>query len=267
MKFSYLFYEPVPEPRQLAKRMRQLAELGYDGVELAASHPLGYEPEALAAISKETGLPVVSFLSGWSYGNEKLCLASRDKVVRDRAVQRLTGYVEMASSLGAIVVVGLMQGLRSDEPDAAAANERIAAALSRVAKAAEACGGTIVMEPVNHLQVGFNHTAGEMSQLIERIGSPAVRLMLDTIHMSIEEQRPLETIRRYGAKLAHFHLCESNGGLPGSGNLDYASVLAALDEAGYQRFVSIKIYRHAPWQEAAGAAISFLEKIGWKKKK
>jgi sugar phosphate isomerase/epimerase len=255
MKFSFIMCESVPDLTELAARMKRVAELGYDGIELVATHPLGYAVEDLVAVTKKTRLPVVSLLSGWSYSNEGLSLASSDEAIRDRAVARLIEYVELAERLGSLVVIGLMQGLRSDEPDPAKANERIAAALARVAEDGRA---PIIIEPVNHLQVGFNHTAAEVAELIDRIGSPALNLMLDTIHMNIEERSLVDTINRYGKRIGHFHLCESNGGPFGSGNLDFAAVLAALDEVGYDKYVSVKIYRHASWEDAAESAIEFL---------
>ena len=258
MKFSYLVYEPVPDLPELVARMKRVSELGYDGIELVATHPLGYPIQELVAAVERTRLPVVSLLSGWSYSNEGLCLSSPDATVRNRATARLIEYVELAARLGSLVVVGLMQGLRTDEPDPVKANERIAAALSRVARAAELQRVPIIIEPVNHLQVGFNHTAAEVAELIHRIGSPAVTLMLDTIHMNIEERSMLDTIRNYGKRIGHFHLCESNGGPFGSGNLDFDSVLAALDEVGYDKYVSVKIYRNASWENASRSAIEFL---------
>jgi D-psicose/D-tagatose/L-ribulose 3-epimerase len=178
-------------------------------------------------------------------------------------VARLIDYVGQAARLGAVVVVGLMQGLRSDEPDEARANDRIADCLRRVAGAATERGVTVVIEPVNHLQVGFNHTAGEVAAMVERVGSPALSYMLDTIHMNIEERSILDTIQRHGRRIRHFHLCETNGGPFGSGNLDFARVLAALTETGYDRYVSVKIYRNTPsWDEAARSAAQFLSGCG-----
>jgi sugar phosphate isomerase/epimerase len=261
MKFSFLFYEPLPDLSELARRMNRTAQLGYAGIELMATHPMAFPVEDLLALVKRTGLPVVSLLSGWSYANEGLCLSSPDETIRARAVARLVEYVELAARLGSLVVVGLMQGLRKDEPDPVKANGRIAAALSEVAQVAERHGVPVVIEPVNHLQVGYNHTAAEVAELIDRIGSPAVTLMLDTIHMHIEERSPLNTIRSFGRRIGHFHLCETNGGLFGTGNLDFAAVLATLDEVGYDRFVSIKIYRHEPWEEAARSAIEFVHRL------
>jgi sugar phosphate isomerase/epimerase len=262
MKISYLIYEPLAQLAELDRRMQVVAALGYHGIELTATHPLGYAVEEVAALSKKHRLPVVSLLSGWSYGNEGLCLCSPDAGVRERAVNRLVEYVGHAAKLGAVLVVGLMQGLRSDEPDEAKANARIAECLRQVARTAEQSQVALVIEPVNHLQVGFNHTAGEVAALIERVGSPAVGYMLDTIHLNIEECSVLQTIARYGRNARHFHLCDSNGGPYGSGNLDFPRVLAAITDAGYEHYVSVKIYRKAGWEESARAAAEFLGRHG-----
>src|SRR4051812_34735513 len=149
MKLSYVVYEPVPGFVELSARMAVLAELGYDGVEIHATHPLGFAVEDLAARAAELSLPVVSVMSGWSYANEGLSLSTPDDSVRDRAVARLIGYIEMAAKLEALLVVGLLQGLRSDEPDPAVANDRIAGALTHVARVAEDRSVSIVVEPVN----------------------------------------------------------------------------------------------------------------------
>jgi 5-keto-L-gluconate epimerase len=262
MKFSFLLCDPVASLPALAERITRVAELGYAGIELVATHPLGIPIEQVTALVERTGLPVVSLLSGWSYANEGLCLASPEQAIRQRAVGRLIDYVDLAAPLGALVVVGLMRGLRSDEPDGPTAAGRIAEALSRVAPVAESRGVRLIIEPVNHLQVGFHHTAAEVSDLVARVGSPAVGLMLDTIHMHIEERNPLATIRQYGSRIGHFHLCESSGGPLGSGNLDFQAVLTALAESGYDKYVSIKIYRDMAWDEAARTAKEFLRNLG-----
>lgn len=254
MKLSFLFYEPIANLAELSRRMEGLKALGYQGVELAASYPPPCSAEELLRVSERQGMPVVSFLSGWSYSNEKLCLASPDAGIRERAVARLGAYVEFAAPLRAIVVVGLMQGLRSDEPDGALAAERIAGCLRRAADRAAIMGVTLVLEPVNHLQVGFHHTAAEAAALVDRVGSPALSYMLDTIHLHIEERSVCDTIRKHGKRIRHFHLCESNGGPFGSGAIDFPQVLAALRDSGYDRFVSVKIYRQLGWEEAARTA-------------
>src|SRR4051812_13207672 len=226
---------------ELDRRMERIAGLGYQGIELTASHPLPYPLDEVIALTRKHGLPVVSLLSGWSYANEGLCLSSPRADVRQRAVDRLIEYTGHAARLGAVLVVGLMQGLRTDEPDEAEANPRIAACLRPVAEAAAERGTTVVLEPVNHLQGGFNHTAAEAVAMVERVGSAGLGYMLDTIHLNIEERSVLETIRGHGRRIRHFHLCETNGGPFGTGNLDFRGVLRTLGEVGYPHFASVKI--------------------------
>lgn len=261
MKISYLKYEPVRKLDELDRLMQRVADLGYHGIELVATHPLGYAVDDLVALTRKHNLPVVSLLSGWSYSNEGLCLSSPDAQVCERAVERIGTYIGHAAKLGAVVVVGLMQGLRSDEPDEDKANDRIADALKKAARSAADQGVTLVIEPVNHQQVGFNNSADEVADMVERVGNPALSYMLDTIHMNVEERSIVDTIRKHGPRIRHFHLCETNGAPYGTGNLDFARALAALHESGYPHYVSVKIYRKATWEVAAQSAMEFLSKL------
>jgi sugar phosphate isomerase/epimerase len=258
LRFSFLFYEPIHDLAELDRRMGYLAGLGYGGVELSAFHPMPYPVESVAELARRHGLPVVSLLTGWTYSNEGLCLSSPDPSVRDRAVDRLGTYIDEAATLGSRIVVGLMQGLRSDEPDERIACGRIAETLGRVARRAEVRGVSVVLEPVNHLQVGFHNSLAEAVALVERVDSPALGFMLDTFHMNIEERSVEDAVRQYAPRARHVHLCETNGGPFGTGGLAFDRVLKRLDEAGYDGWTSIKVYRKAGWEEAARHSASFL---------
>jgi D-psicose/D-tagatose/L-ribulose 3-epimerase len=112
----------------------------------------------------------------------------------------------------------------------------------------------LVMEPVNHLQVGFNTTVAEVRAMVARVGSPRLRPMVDTLHMNIEERSLVEPIHALGADLGHVHLCETNGGIFGSAHIDFAAVLRALDDIGYTGFIAVKVYRNATWGVGAATA-------------
>ena len=100
---------------------------------------------------------------------------------------RLKGYLEVADRFNALLVIGLLQGLRRDEADTEVANQRIIAGLREVGLAALRQGVELIIKPVNHLQVGFNNSLAEVQQLITAIDVPVFKPMLDTIHMDIEE--------------------------------------------------------------------------------
>jgi D-psicose/D-tagatose/L-ribulose 3-epimerase len=247
---------------QLDRLLAHVRECGYEGVEFNLTEPFGINPSDLELLLQRNGLVVPSFLTGEAYA-DGLCLCSPDRDVRTRTVQRLTGYVETATRFGAVLVVGLLQGLRRDEPDPAIANPRIAEGLRTVADAAGEQGVDLVIEPVNHLQVGFNNSVAEVLALIAAIGSPAVRPMVDTIHLNIEERSLGDPILACGAALRHVHLCESNGGRFGTGHVDFAAVREALEAVRYKGFGSVKVYRHVGAEEAARSSIEHLRRLGY----
>lgn len=237
--------------------VRRVKELGYNGVELNVGRPLGFDIEVLAHATESLQLRVVSFLTGSSYFQDGLCLSSPRAEVRQHAVERLSEITKLAARFGAVMVVGQMQGFLTDEPDRALGETRIEESMKRVTEAAEQNGATIAFEPVNHLQAGFHNSLQDVVALADRIGSSHFRPMLDTFHMNIEENSMTEPIHRAGPRLAHFHLCESNGHALGTGHFDFKPIVAALRAIGYDGFVSVKAYRD-PWATGAEASMKFL---------
>jgi len=244
----------------LQRVLHHIKALGYGGVELNLTPNVSFEMEALARFTESIQLPVVSFLTGANYFAEGLCLSSPEVEVRDRAVRRLQESVAVASRFGAVLVVGQMQGFSSDEPDQSKGEERIESCLKEVVETAEQYGTTIAFEPVNHLQAGFHNTLEAAMALARRIESPRFKPMLDSFHMNIEEVSLTEPIYQAGRNLAHFHLCESNGGFLGSGHLNLAAVFAALDKIEYRGFASVKVYRHS-WRVGAESSIRYLRSL------
>ncbi len=261
-KFSYILLEPLSSfgsDDEIKCIFDFLRECGYEGVELNITEPMGVDLDHLEDWLEAHQLVVPSFLTGIAY-DEGLCLSSTDQIVRQHTVERLNNYLDTAKRFNAVLVVGLLQGLRRDEPDPSIANGRIVECLQEVASLAEKKEVELVIEPVNHMQVGFNNTVAEVRQLIERIGSPAIKPMVDTIHLNIEERSLTQPILDCGSELGHVHLCENNGSLFGTGNIDFASVLQTLDSINYDRFASVKVYRGASFEEAARSSIQLLKK-------
>jgi D-psicose/D-tagatose/L-ribulose 3-epimerase len=264
-KFSFIIVErpdSFGSVEQFSAALRCVKEWGFEGVEFNLTGPSGYELDAVARVVEKIDLPVVSFLTGANYFSEGLCLSSPSAEVRRQAVERLQTYTEIAARFSAVLVIGQMQGFASDEPNRALGEARIEECLKPVVEAAEKHGATIAFEPVNHLQAGFHNSLQDVIALAARLGSPRFfKPMLDTFHMNIEEKSMIEPIQRAGQELAHFHLCESNGSFLGSGHFDFKAILAALDGAGYARYVSVKVYRQ-PWTLAVQATMQFLRGLG-----
>lgn len=262
IKLSYIIIDRLStfgSDADIKRTFAFLKECGYDGVELNLSDPIGISFSNLRKWIDDLDLVIPSFLTGEAY-KDGLCLSSPDESIRQQSVRRLIDYLDTAAEFNSILVVGLMQGLRSDEPDSVAANRRIADCLRSVAEAAEQKNVEVVIEPVNHLQVGFNNSVAEVLQLIKTIGSPMIRPMVDTIHLNIEESSLTQPIRDCGSELRHVHLCENNGAQFGTGHIDFREVLRTLEEIGYNGFGSVKVYRE-PLESGARTAIEYLKRL------
>ena len=256
-RYSYIVVDFSAIEGDISGALAFLKNCGYGGVELNLTPQLfGWLDEIETALHGND-LVVPSFLTGLAY-EQGLCLSSPDRGVRQRTVERLKSYLEVAVRFNALLVIGMLQGQRRDEADPEVAQQRIVAGLRDVGSAALQRGVTLVIEPVNHLQVGFNNSLSEIQQLIAAIDVPVFKPMLDTIHMNIEETSLTEPIYKCGGSLGHVHLCDSDGGVLGRGHIDFESVLRALGSVGYNGFASVKVYRKAGLQEGARSSIEHL---------
>jgi D-psicose/D-tagatose/L-ribulose 3-epimerase len=74
------------------------------------------------------------------------------------------------------------------------------------------------------------------------VGSPALKLHLDTFHMNIEEKNQANAIRKAGKLLGHFHACGSDRGTPGNDHIDWKPIAAALKAVRYKGDVVIESF-------------------------
>ena len=263
LHYSIILTDPLSSfgsEAELHNKFAIAKECGFEGIELGLNEPLSINLDHIEQRLADLDLVVPAFLTGEAYSKEK-CLSSPDSSVRRRAVEQLIRYLDVSGQFNAILVIGLLQGLRSDEPDEQLAKRRIVESLREVAAAAEQKGVEFVIEPVNHLQVGFNHTVSEVLALIREINSPAAQPMVDTIHLNIEETSLTVPIHNCGQELRHVHLCESNGSLLGTGHIDFGEVLNALAEICYEAFASVKVYRGCSYEQAARSSMEFLNSL------
>ncbi|HSY44397.1 MAG TPA: sugar phosphate isomerase/epimerase family protein [Candidatus Acidoferrum sp.] len=106
--------------------------------------------------------------------------------------------------------------------------------LKIVAKYAQERGRIICVEPLNRFETDFLNTIDQGLKLIEDVGSPALKLHVDTFHMNIEEKKLGDAIRCAGKHLRHIHACGSDRGTPGNDHTDWRDMAAALKEINYQ---------------------------------
>jgi hydroxypyruvate isomerase len=149
--------------------------------------------------------------------------------------------IPLAAKAGVPNVIALI-GNRKGRSDAAGAKSSIEG-LKRIAPLAEEHRVTVCVELLNskidHADYMGDHTAFGV-EVINGVGSPAVKLLYDIYHMQIMEGDVTRTIRDNLAHIAHFH----TGGVPGRHEIDqtqelnYRAVAQALAEGGFAGFIA-----------------------------
>ncbi|HVV71659.1 MAG TPA: sugar phosphate isomerase/epimerase, partial [Verrucomicrobiae bacterium] len=107
---------------------------------------------------------------------------------------------------------------------------------------AEEKGKQVCMEPLNRFETDFINTCDQALEMLEDVGSPALKLHLDTFHMNIEEKHQADAIRKAGKALGHFHACGSDRGTPGNDHIEWKSIAKALKDVRYQGDVVIESF-------------------------
>jgi len=114
--------------------------------------------------------------------------------------------------------------------------------LKGLCREAERLGRQVCLEPLNRFETDFINPCDQALKMLKDVGSPALRLHLDTFHMNIEEKSQAAAIRKAGKKLGHFHACGSDRGTPGNDHIDWKPIAAALKAIGYKGDVVIESF-------------------------
>ena len=85
--------------------------------------------------------------------------------------------------------------------------------------------------------------AADTLALVEAVGSPGLRLMLDIYHAQIGEGNLVELVRRCGDLIGEVQVADVPGRCePGTGEISYPAIARTLDEIGYRGTVGLEAF-------------------------
>jgi len=156
-------------------------------------------------------------------------------------LRELEATIPLAAKAGVPNVIAMF-GNRNGRSDGEAI-EACVNGLSQIKALAEEQNVTVCVELLNskvdHADYQGDHTAFGAA-VMERVGSPRVKLLYDIYHMQIMEGDVIRTIRTHIQHIGHFH----TGGVPGRHELDdsqelnWHAVARAIAETGFNGFMA-----------------------------
>ena len=253
-----------------AKACDAAVAFGYSGIEIAPFTLAALATDISAATRGElcrtiarAGLDCVGL--HWLLAKtEGFHVAHPDPDVRQRTVAYLGDLARLCHDLGGRVLVfgspkqrSLLPGVTPGE-----ALDHIHEVFTRLVPVLETTDTVVALEPLAPTETDVLTTAAETCRLIDRIGSPHVRLHLDVKAMSSEEPSIPEIIHSSARHLEHFHANDENLQGPGFGAVDFAPILTALDEVRYAGWVSVEVFDYAPGPERlARESLDYLRRV------
>jgi len=229
---------------------------GFDGVEIAVENPADMDPVLVKAQLDRHELSCTSVCACFP--------PSRDlrgtKTQQRATVTYMRRLLDIADALGTDKIIGPLYSATGRSEAVPAPEYRrqwrtVRGHLKAICTEAAAREKIICMEPLNRFESDFLNTVEQGLQMISEVDSPALKLLLDTFHMNIEEKKPAEAIRRAGPHVGHFHASASDRGTPGNDHVEWPAIARALKDIGYSGAVVIESFTQDVKVIARAAAI------------
>jgi len=265
----YLLCNEVVRELDFAAQCDLAARLGYAGLEVAP-FTLGPDPPRLSA-GRRAQLRRAAADAGIRIGAlhwllvvpEGLSITSGDAGARRATLDVMARLVDLCADLGGRVLVhGSPKQRELPAGDEEGARGRAVEAFAAAGRAAEAAGVVYCIEPLSRHETAFLNSVAEAVAIVERVGSPGLRTMVDCRAARLSDPEPVEALLAKhvpSGMIRHVHLNDRNGRAPGQGSDPFAPVLAALRAVGYDGDVGVEPFAYVPdGPTSAARAIGYL---------
>ena len=235
---------------------KQFKRWGFDAVELLIEDPGDIDPVFIKSELDRHGLACGSVCAAMNADRDLRGSVSSQR----RGVKYLRTLLDQMRTLDCPVLGGPIYSCVGRADAVAPAEYKrqwntVVKNIRQVAQYAESLGKRVCFEPLNRFETDFINTVEQGIKLIRDVGSPALKLHLDTFHANIEEKHQDQAILRAGKHLGHIHACGVDRGTPGNDHIDWKRIGAALRKIDYNGDIVIESVTLDVPQIARSAAI------------
>ncbi|MCS1408605.1 MAG: D-tagatose 3-epimerase [Verrucomicrobia subdivision 3 bacterium] len=238
---TFLFTSPFTTRR--TQRFPTFKKWGFETVEIPVEDPSHIIPKKVKAALDANGLVCGSVCACMGPDRDLRGNTKQQKMGMDYLMTLIDQMVDLdcPSLIGPVYsAVGRADAVPAKEYKVQW--KTVVKNLKKLTAYAEKKGRIICLEPLNRFETDFINTCDQGLKMIKDVGSPALKLHLDTFHMNIEEKNQSKAIEKAGNLLGHFHACGSDRGTPGGDHIDWKSITAALKSIRYKGDVVIESF-------------------------
>lgn len=204
------------------------AELGCDGVELLVAID-SHDAASVRRIYGSHGLRILSMTP------ENVDLAHQDPEQGQRAEAYYGRLLRFAAELEApAITLHEFVGRARWQDSQLQEWERLVGVCQRLAVQAERHGVDLLLEPLRPPLVSQIQTTAAALRLCDAVGSPRLRIVLDSFHLDAAETDPVQAIHRCGSRLGAVQLADRHRQALGLGGIDLNSYGEALAAIGFR---------------------------------
>jgi sugar phosphate isomerase/epimerase len=260
----------------LEESITEIANIGYEGVEILGDVPHAYPPvfgkekiQSARDIVSEYKIQISNLNAFTLYAITDVYHPSwieNDAALRELRVQHTINCLELARKIGSKNISTEPGGpINRDTSGLSQLTKLFINGLTRTAAIAEKKRIKILIEPEPNMLI---ENSGQFLDFIKNINSHYIRLNFDIGHFYCVREDPAKLVYRLADYIEHFHLADiaadrvHNHLIPGHGSIDFRAVFKAIKEIGYKGFVTVELY---PYQDnpvyAATQAYQYLNDI------
>ena len=231
--------------------MSYAAQAGYDGIEIApftlakmVTDISAAQREKIRDDAAQNKIEICGI--HWVLvQTEGIYLNHPDNEIRARTKKYFCDLVDFCADLGGKVMVVGSPKQRNISPEISAqqAWDLATETFRDSVKRAEDRNVTICFEPLAPSETNFINTAAEAIRFAQQFKSPSMKIILDVKAMCSESKPIPQLIRESWPHFAHFHANDQNLKGPGFGDVDFKPMAAALKEVGYDKYVSVEVFK------------------------
>ncbi len=261
-RFRHSICNEVYQGWEFDRACRHISDTGYQGIEIAP-FTLAEDPATVSAPARRNyrdiivseGLQFVG-LHWLMVAPKGLHVTTPEPDLRERSWTHIRNLIDLCADLGegGVMVFGspLQRGTTGGSTRAEA-TARFVDGLRGVAPQAVSRGVCLLIEALPANQTDVIGSLDEAVEIMHQVNSPAVRTMFDT-HNAVDETQPhASLIEKHFESIRHVHVNETDGRHCGTGDYDFAPVLAALKRLDYKGWISLEAFDFSPGAERIAA--------------